>query len=256
MKITKLLSSEDAVSEVVDFVTILGILMLSIGIIGVAGYPIVKNAQEANYIENTRQSFIMLAENSNKVVMGQAPLQSVELKMYGGSLSVTGNSTINITATRYNPSWPDGNEPITLADGRMRGIESTVGDTTIAYEGTGVWAKYPDGNAILVNKPLITSQGNVLVIPVVKIYGKSSTGGSGMSSVMVYGVPTIEFHPNVSNIKVTINSSYQDGWKNYFNKTLHWNECTVSSDDCIAQLDTANNITVYILNVPLHAEVI
>ena len=36
----KFLSSEDAVSEVVDFVTILGLLVLSIGLIGVAGYPI------------------------------------------------------------------------------------------------------------------------------------------------------------------------------------------------------------------------
>jgi hypothetical protein len=253
MKTIKLLSSEDAVSEVVDFVTILGILMLSIGIIGVAGYPIVKNAQEANYIENTRQSFIMLAENVNKVVMGQAPLQSVELKMYGGSLSVTGNSIINITAT------VDGIENTPLMDeGRMRSIESTVGDTTIAYEGTGVWAKYPDGNTILVNKPLITNQSNVLVIPVVKIYGHSSIGGSGMSSVMVYGVPNIEFHPNVNNITVRIiNSSYQDGWKNYFNTTLHWSKCPGgSSDDCIAQLNTTNNIDVYILEIPLHAEII
>src|SRR5659263_220972 len=100
----KFLSSEDAVSEVVDFVTILGLLVLSIGLIGMAGYPIVENAQETNHIENTRQSFIVLANNINKVVMGQAPSQNVELKMYGGSLSVTGSSTINITANVTNIS--------------------------------------------------------------------------------------------------------------------------------------------------------
>ncbi len=253
MKIIKLFSSEDAVSEVVDFVTILGILVLSIGIIGVAGYPIVKNAQEANYIENTRQSFIVLAENVNKVVMGQAPSQSVELKLYGGSLSVGRSSKIIITAT-------DSSEQTIILKNTtfMDSIESTVGDTTIAYEGTGVWAKYPGGHTLLVNKPLITNQSNVLVIPVVYINGLSSTGGDGMSSVRIDGVvQTINFFGQVNNITVAIDSDYQNGWRNYFNTTLHWNKCPAGSpDDCVAQFSTANNIDVYILYISFNARVV
>lgn len=258
MKSTKLLSSEDAVSEVVDFVTILGLLVLSIGIIGVAGYPIVQNAQEANHIENTKQSFVVLANNVNKVVIGQAPSQSIELKMYGGSLSVTGSSSINITAVRYNSSAsPPGNENITLVDRPMRSIESTVGDTSIAYEGTGVWAKYPNGNTILVSKPLITNQSNVLVIPIVTIGGISSTGGSGMSRVTVKGVPSVTFYKNVSNIIVTVNSTYFDGWKNYVNSVMSWNFCISGggSGDCTGTLNTAKNVDVYILNIQLDTEV-
>ncbi len=251
MKI-KILSSEDAVSEVVDFVTILGILVLSIGIIGVAGYPVVKNAQEANYIENTRQSSIVLADNINKVVTGEAPSQSVELKLYGGTLSVTGNSTITITAINSSE------QPQTLVDHiKMRSIESTVGDTTFAYEGTGVWAKYPDGNTLLINKPLITSRNNVLIIPVVYINGPSSTGGSGISDVRAYNVYSyIDFYGNMSNITVSIdNSNYQDGWRNYFNNVLSWDKCdTGSSGDCIAQLNKSN-IDVYIMEVSFDAEV-
>lgn len=256
MKIIKLLSSDDAVSEVVDFVTILGILTLSIGILGVAGYPIIKNAQEANHIENTRQSFTVLAENINKVVMGQAPSQSVELKMYGGTLSVTGNSTIKINATRYNSSASPPNENITLVAQQMRSIESTVGDTVIAYEGTGVWAKYPNGNTLLVYKPLITNRSSVLVIPVVYISGTSSMSGSGMSRVTVKGVPGVTYYGNVSNIVVRINSSYVDGWqKGYFDSVMNWSICT-NNVDCTARLDTANNIDVYILNIQLDAEVV
>ncbi|MCZ7400497.1 MAG: hypothetical protein O8C62_12650 [Candidatus Methanoperedens sp.] len=247
MKSIKLLSSEDAVSEVVDFVTILGLLVLSIGIIGVAGYPIVKNAQEANHIENTKQSFIVLANNVNKVVIGQAPSQSVELKMYGGSLSVTGNSSIKINATNST------NQNITLVDRQMRSIESTVGETYVAYEGTGVWAKYPNGNTILVSKPLITNQSNVLVIPIVTIGGIASAGGSGMSRVTAKGVPGVVFYKNVSNITVTINNStYSNGWKKYFNNVMAWSFCI--SGDCTARLDT-NNIDVYILNIQLDTEV-
>ncbi|MBU4373644.1 MAG: hypothetical protein KJ714_04230, partial [Euryarchaeota archaeon] len=151
----------------------------------------------------------VLAGNINKVVLGQAPSQSVELKMYGGTLSVTGNSSINITARNST------DQNITLVDRQMRSIESTVGDTVVAYEGTGVWAKYPNGNAILVYKPLITNQSDVLVIPIVTIGGASSTGGSGMSRVTVDGTPRIEFRSNVSNVRINVTGDYTDGWCNY-----------------------------------------
>ncbi|MDP2844913.1 MAG: hypothetical protein Q8N79_02415 [Candidatus Methanoperedens sp.] len=250
MRTMKLLSSEDAVSEVIDFVTILGILVLSIGIIGVAGYPIVKSAQEANHIENTKQSFIVLAGNINKVALGQAPSQSVELKMYGGTLSVTGNSTIKINATNSS------NMEISLVDQQMRSIESTVGDTVIAYEGTGVWAKYPNNKTVLVYKPLITNRSNVVVIPVVKISGSSSMGGSGMSRVTAKGVPSVVFYGNVSNIRININSSYADGWqKGYFESIMNWTICT-NKVDCTSKLGVPDNIDVYILNIQLDTEVV
>lgn len=244
------LSSQDAVSEVVDFVTVLGILVISIGLIGVAGYPLLKNAQEINQIENTKQSFVVLAENINKVVLGQAPSQSVELKMYGGTLSITGSSTINITARDST------GENITLADQQMRSIESTVGDTVIAYEGTAVWAKYPNGNTLLVYKPLITNQSNALVIPVVKVnpIGSASTGGSGMSRVTAKGVPGVTLYSDMSNIVVRINSSYSNGWVNYYKEIMSWDYCM--GTDCVAQLNTINNIDVYILDIQLDAEVI
>lgn len=250
MKIIKLLNSEDAVSEVVDFVTILGIMVVFIGLIGVVGYPLVKTAQEVNYIESTRQSYAVLASSINKVVLGQTPSQSVELKVYGGSLSITGNSLINITAINSS-----GNRTI-LVNSTMRTIESVVGEAKIAYEGTGVWIKYPNGNTLLVYKPLITNQSNVLVIPVVSINGTASTGGSGMSRVTVKGSPSVIYYKNVSDIKVRINSSYADGWeKSFFTSIMNWTICT-NKADCTAELDTPDNIDVYILNIQLDAEVV
>lgn len=247
MKIINFLSSEKAVSEVVDFVTILGILVLSIGLIAVAGYPMLKSVQEAKHIENTKQSFIVLADNINKVVQGQSPSQSVELKMYGGTLSVTGNSTINITANS------SGQRTTIVPTTEMRSIESTVGDTVIAYEGTGVWAKYPGGNTLVVYKPLITNQSKVLVIPVVTIIGTSSTGGIGMSGVTVDGTPGVTFYGNVSDMRITVTGDYTKGWENYFKNIMAWSFCTAG--ECTAKLDTSN-IDVYTLNIQLNTEVI
>lgn len=250
------LHSETAVSEVIDFVTILGILTLSIGLIGVAGYPMLKNAQEANQIENTKQSFVVLAENVNKVVLGQSPSQGVELKLYGGTLSISGNSTINITAK--NSTGDD----TTLFAQQVGSIESTVGDTVVAYEGTGVWAKYPNGNAITVYKPLITNQSNVLVIPAPYIRhtsGVASMGGSGMTHVIVEGsAPKIKFYSNMSNITITVTGDYAKGWEEYFENIISWSWRIESgtTSELKAKLNTTDNVDVYILEMQLNTGIV
>ncbi len=265
MKKVQFLSSEDAVSETLDFVTLLGILVISMGLIGVAGYPIVQKVQESNYIENTKQSLIVLAANVNKVVLGQAPSQAVELKLYGGTLSlnesVNGSSTITINMTVFNQTIGS-NENIAIS-GDMGSIEGAVGNTVIAYEGTGVWAKYPNGNT-LVSKPLITNLSNVnnvLVIPVVSISisGTSSMGGTGMGWVTVCEqgcmAPIVNITKNVSYINITINSTYSSGWSNYFSeKSWDCSPLSGSSVTCTAPLNA--NVDVYILFVRLETEVI
>ncbi len=241
------LESQGAVAEVLDFITLAGILIVSLSLIGLAGYPILRSAQETRYLENTRLSFIVLADNINKIALGQALSQSVELKMYGGPLSVTGNSSIKINATNSS------NKEIILYDQSMRSIENHIGDSVVAYEGTGVWIKYPNGVVLNAYKPLIADQNSTLIIPVISIAGVSSTAGNSMSRVRAEGYTFVTFYNNVSNIKVTINSSYIDGWKNYYKK-ISWENCS-SSSDCTIQLQKSN-IDIYILGGKMDVEII
>jgi len=255
------LFSNEAVSEVLDFVTMIGILMLSFSLIGLVGYPALKNAQEIRYTENTRQSFIVLAENMNKIAMGNAPSRGVELKMYGGSLKITGNSTIGINATIFNVTTSS-NETISLLEPTfMRSIENSVGDTVVAYEGTGVWIKYPTGVILNPYKPLITNRSNILVIPVVYIAGTSYTSGTGVSHLNVCqeGIPSAEggcgkpfltYWGNVSNITITITGSYSSAWMDYFKNILKWD---IETGGTKARLNTTEKMDVYILRSRIHA---
>lgn len=249
MKIIQLLPSKEAVSEALDFAVLLGVILISISLIGVAGYPILKKVQESNYIENTKQSFIVLAERVNKVVLGQAPSQSVELKLYGGTLSVDMSSNITVNLTNST-----GGAETFYGEGS---IESTIDSTIIAYEGTGVWANYQNVNTLMVSKPLISNQSNVLLIPVVSILGTSSIGGAGTGWVNVCEqgcTPQIYYYGNVSNIIVTINSKYADGWYNYFKNSLSWNCQLPQRGSVTCTAPNANN--VYILYAPLTTEVV
>ncbi len=237
------IESEDAVAEVVDYITLFGILLISFSALGLVGYPVLQSAQESRYIENTKLTFIVLAENFNKIALGQTPSQSMELKMYGGRFGVTGESSITINATRFNTTIP-GNEEITIYNQQMRSVENTVGDTVVAYEGTGVWIKYPNGFVQNAYKPIISNQSNMLVIPVINIVGVSSSGGSGINRVRAEGFSNIDFYGNVSNITLTINSTYIDGWKDYYKNELSFNEC--DPVECTVRLDRSN-LDVYIL---------
>ncbi len=263
LKVLHFLKSEDAVAEVLDFVTIVGILMLSFSLIGLVGYPALKNAQEARYIENTKQSFVVLADNFNKVATGQAPSHSGVVKMYGGTLSVTGSSTIQVNVTVYNSTSNSQEEK--YVQEQMRSIENSIGDTVVAYEGTGVWVKYPTGYVLNAYKPLITNRSDVLIIPIVYINGFPAKSGTDMSKITVCqqeipsqeggcGQPSIFSHwSNVSNVTVIITGDYTSGWKDYFNGTMKWN--TSATGAYTAWMNNTRNLDVYILKSQLLTEI-
>jgi len=249
-KLRYFLNTDDAVAEVLDFVTIIGILILSFSILGLVGYPILRNAQEARYIENTQKSFNVLADNINKVALGKAPSQRMEVKMYGGALKVTGASTIQINATNST------NKEITLEGPTLlRSLENSVGDTVVAYEGTGVWIKYPTGTVLNAYKPLFTSHSNKILIPVVYVNGDSYVGGNGISRVTICPdkpcSPEVFFYSNMSNLTVTITGNYSSGWKEYFDKKMGW-EVQSGSFTVTGRLNTTKNLDVYILKSNLY----
>ncbi|TRZ91332.1 MAG: hypothetical protein D4R88_02105 [Methanosarcinales archaeon] len=252
----KFLNSGDAVAEVLDFVTILGILIISFSLIGLMGYPAIRSAQESRFTENTRQSFVVLADNVNKIALGQSPSQSVEIKLYGGRLQVTGESMININGTVYNASIGTSQE-ITLDTETMRSIENSIGETLVAYEGTGVWVKYSDDVILNPYKPLIINQSNVLIIPVVYLYGESSMGGTGISRVTLCPdhpcSPELTSWSNVSNVTITITGNYTSGWKDYFRnmKGMTWE--TGGTGEVITAKLNNSRMDVHILKTLINA---
>jgi hypothetical protein len=245
------LNSGDAVAEVLDFVTILGILILSFSLIGLMGYPAIRSAQELRFTENTRQTFVVLADNANRIALGQAPSQSVEIKLYGGKLSVTGDSTI-----RINGTIGAGSE-ITLETQSMRSIENSIGETLVAYEGTGVWVKYPNDVILNPSQPLIINESNVLIIPIVYLYGESEMAGTGISRVTLCPdepcSPELTIWSNVSNVTITITGNYVSGWKDYFRnaKGLNW-EIGGTGDNYTAKLNN-KGMDVHILKTFIEA---
>jgi hypothetical protein len=237
----------------VDFSIILSIMLLATGIIVVAGTPMLENTQKMQHTENIRQGFEVLALNMNKVVQGNAPSQSVEMKMYGGSLSVTGDSYMDIGLRVWNSSAsvPEVQSP---GGSKMRMIENNFQGTLISYENTGVWAKYGNSQPVMVAEPRFTYANNVLVIPLTKIDGITSLSGSGLVRVTAdSGRKTVYMYENVSQVNISVTSDYFDAWARYLNESLEMQVVTLDSTNRTVNVskEYSANINVYVASSPM-----
>lgn len=215
-----ILSSEKAEGELVGHVIILGITVLGVSMISLYGIPAIYSLQDIANVKNVEQTFTVLDSQASRAVMGESPLQITNINLGGGSLTVEPNSTspsyIMVNSTIFNLTIPMGK------------IEYQLGNRIVAYEGGGVWSKYPSGTVML-SRPELHYNGVTLTLPVFNISGNDSVGGRGTASVSVKK-PAIQVlfpSPNwinrtnpvnftqVGKVYVTIKSDFYDAWADH-----------------------------------------
>ncbi|WMW26215.1 hypothetical protein RE474_05750 [Methanolobus sediminis] len=251
MKQHTIVKDDSAVSEMVDYSIILSIILLATAIITVAGVPMLKHMQEVQHIENMEQSFEVLAMNMNKVVFGNAPSQSVELKMYGGTLSLTGDNYISIDLQVWNSS-SNTTEMTSTGVYEVKNIENSYLDTSISYENTGVWAKYENGGVVMLSEPRITYANNVMVIPVTNVDGYDSLSGSGLVRVTAdANSKKIYKYENVSMVNISVTSDYYAAWGRYLNETIQMPIVVEDSNNRTVNCSKNTNVDVYIIYSPM-----
>ncbi|MBP2031030.1 hypothetical protein J2755_001978 [Methanohalophilus levihalophilus] len=256
--IEEILNSEKGVSEVVDFMIILGIMLIAISIITLFGLPTLTDIQDNGHTENIKQSHIVLSDNINKIVFSNAPSQSVELKMYGGGVWVMGDSSMNVTVQTWNSSNNSlENESFTR---QLREIRSEFETTVISYENTGAWARYDNRGTVMIKEPMFTFSNNVMFIPAVTFPGGTKgLSGEGLIRVVADGgTPSLFSYSNVSAVDIKIVSNYYEGWEKYLNESFDM--YLVSKDDTNTTILMRNdnfseNIDVHIKYSPITATV-
>lgn len=209
--------NEEAVSEVLGFVYIFAIVVLSMSIVFVIGYPMLQTSMDESIFESTQQSFIVLQSNMKMVGFDQVPVKSMKIQLNGATLSVIQNSNLTIET----------NDSGVLEDvsGPIGEIEYQKNNKAIIFENGGVWKKYPNGN-ITVSIPRIyagkdkTTGINFTTIGIVSVLGESSTGGQGIAVLnMVHNESRINKNQTLVNVTLWINSTYASGWKEYLEDT-------------------------------------
>jgi hypothetical protein len=137
-------------------------------------------------------------------------------------------------------------------------IENQYIDTSVAYENTGAWVKYPQGRALMISKPVFAYDNNSLIIPMVTITGSKGTSGSGLIRVISDGGQlAVETYNNVSKVEITMSSEYYEGWHTYFQESLEMANTSVNTTTrtIYAEKSYNPNIDVFIMVSPMSVTV-
>ncbi len=231
--------NEAAVAETIGFIYIFAIVILSMSMIYVIGYPALQSSMDASIFESTEQSFIVLQSDMKMVAFDQVPVKNLKIQLQGATLSVTENSNITI---EYSDEYSNKSLPYTIGE-----IEFQKDDKILIYENGGVWKIYPDGSIIVSNPRIYTdniNDMNMTTIGIVSIKGNSYVSGKGITELNIrYNSSAI--NRTISPVKLTlrINSTHAPQWKSYLERIGFY----VTPDSPDSNLTAVRNNTMLIV---------
>ncbi len=223
--------NDAAVSETVGFILMFSIVILSMSMIYILGYPILQKHIESSVFENAQQSFIVLQSDMKRVAFEQVPVKTMKIKLHSSTLSIDNRSSILI-----NYFYDDGTGHSHFYN--TGEVEFTKDEKVLTYENGGVWAKQPPSGAIMVSKPPIytgkLNNTNMTTIGVVNINGRHSTGGNGITSItMQHNTSDLITPQEEVDVTVQINSVYASQWARYLDENgfdiINFNSSSVSA---------------------------
>ncbi|AEH61308.1 hypothetical protein Mzhil_1469 [Methanosalsum zhilinae DSM 4017] len=261
----RLLQSENAVSSVVGVIIIIGLTITSIGIILLYSVPAIGGLENSAKIHKSEQSFSVLDSRMSKVALGESPSQLIAISLMGGTLNINGNEdsynnsqivVVTANSSGYenitqNGYYWKGWEKYGLDNfsSSMGSIECLYQDHTVAYEGGGVWSKYPNGRSVMISPPEFHYNGQTLTLPIMKVNGYSSVSGSSDISISVTSSDTPkQLFPDRANnrtnpleadkIIIFIKSEFYDAWADYANSQTYTRATTdIPNKTAIVELD-------------------
>ncbi|MCD4842663.1 MAG: hypothetical protein K8R08_11810 [Methanosarcinales archaeon] len=240
--------SQDAVSEVVGYTLLLGIIVVAIGIISMTALPVIQDAKEKAYLKNMEQGFTVLDSKASLVSIGKQPTQIVQMYTQAGGITVNDSSL-----SRIKVSFTNGTTTYVVYDESMGTIQYQLGDNKIAYEGGGVFRKYPgEGDPVIITPPEFHYNGETLTLPIIRINSNQSVGGTGVVTLRLVSeqTPNVLFpnpddNPEYTNplllgkqINVVIKSDYYKAWAKYIEERT---EAAVTTNDATKETTVSLN---------------
>lgn len=225
---TDFVESDCAACEVVGNVFILSITIIGVSTILLFGILVINDLKERAILNGVEQTFMVIDYRASRAILGDSPIQIVDMNLEGGALSVIENGTGResyVTIRNTNDTFN-----LTMQMGK---VAYRLGERDVAYEGGGVWSKYPDGSVML-SPPEFNYQGVTLTLPEINISGNDFQGGRGVISILFKKdsldvlYPTNS--PNMSNpinytvggkIYMNITSDYYDAWADYARRLIY-----------------------------------
>ena len=201
-------------SELLGFLLIFVVVVLTIALVSATGFVGLNNAQDYQRTTNTEGAFTVLASNIEDVTQLGAPSRSTEISITDASLSINEErSSLNIS--RDGEALDLGN------DGKTGSIVYDSGtDTTLTYR-SGALIREDSGSPVLFREPDFVITDEEVILPIVQLSaaGTSEVGGTSDVSVQAIGNGTdvvVESEPVNTNVTLVIETPHVRVWERYF----------------------------------------
>lgn len=149
-----------AVSDVLGYVLVFSLIVVSVGSVTVFGFQGLQDARDFEQVNNAERAFDIFADNMDDVARHGAPSRATEIKLADAELRFGDPVTVNVSAV--NTATP--------SDGFTREYETRpiVYDantgTEIAYE-SGAVVRSQSGGSVMVRDPDLVLSQELVVVP-------------------------------------------------------------------------------------------
>jgi hypothetical protein len=199
-------------SELVGFLLVFSVVILTIALVGLTGFVGLEGAEDFQRTTNAEQAFTELADSVDDVVRAGVPSRSTEVRIADGRLSLA------TTETRIRIDGVDGNSTnVTVANAPI--IYDSGSGTTITYR-SGALIRQDGDAAVMFREPDFVLTNERVVLPVVET---SQAGGGpvgGTSSVEVRtvhaGTDLVAQDRPVTSVTLNITTQNAGVWERYF----------------------------------------
>ena len=203
-----------AQSELLGFVLIFAVVILTIAVVSATGVVGFNNAQDYQRTANTEGAFTVLANNVEDVTRMGAPSRGTEIGITGASLSVeTERSSMDIAL--------DGETLELEPDGETGSVVYDSGTgTTLTYR-SGALIREDDGSSVLFREPGFVITDEEVILPIVRLSpaGTSEVGGTSNVDVRTIHNGTevpVDSEAVDDNVTIVLETPHVDVWQRYF----------------------------------------
>lgn len=214
-----MLADRRGVSEAISFVLVFSLVISTVGIVYTVGYGDLRNARDAEQVNNVERAFTLLAENVDELAARSAPSRGTEIRLQGGTLSSGQPMYINVSGD-YDTGSVDPDKDFTTTDVAASPITYRApSGTTITYVHGAVIRSQSRGS-FFVREPSFVLDDDRALFPLVSM--RSSEGAVGgqttvlvrtqndLSDVITSRTETYD------EVTVNVTSPHASLWRSYF----------------------------------------
>lgn len=217
---------ERALSNVVGFVLAFAVIISAVGIVSTFGFDALEDARESELAKNTERSYVLLGQNFNELVEGEAVKRTSEMELRSGSMGVTNETVFTLEIEQS----PGSNFERKFAP---HSLDYRIDDTVIAYENGATFRGKTGTNASVLDiEPSFICGDDYAVVSLVTLDqrdnrtisgGVARVSGKRTDSQLLYPTNRTESKwggsaANGSQLTVTVDSPHSGGWQQYFTR--------------------------------------